>query len=209
MCECVCSYGLPTVAEKYIPESLRPLISDLAYEGWVQDILSAANYWHDVQNLTFYEKGNVFLPVMNNIVKSADSARYKANFMRVKHFAMFGSPDDGTVNPWSTSLFSFYAADGETILDMTHQPVSVPEPTTGVSLWDAVVSLAMPAFFCARAGVHPGQLWPCQCGEGGQVDHARRAWHRTRAVAAQPDQFRAVRHARAGVSGAPARQALP
>jgi hypothetical protein len=47
-----CSYGLPTAVQKIIPESWRPLVTDIAYDSLVQDVLSVANYWHDVQNLT-------------------------------------------------------------------------------------------------------------------------------------------------------------
>jgi hypothetical protein len=60
-----------------------------------------------------------------HIVIPLSFSRYKANFLRVKQFAMFGSPEDGTVNPWSTSLFGFYVSDGETLTDMTQQPVRV------------------------------------------------------------------------------------
>jgi hypothetical protein len=46
------SYGLPSVVEKFIPDSFRPEITDFMYNGLMQSILSCANYWHDVQNLT-------------------------------------------------------------------------------------------------------------------------------------------------------------
>jgi hypothetical protein len=44
----------------------------------------------------------------NSQVNSTDSVRFKNNFCRVGNHSYFGSPADGVLSPWSTSLYGFF-----------------------------------------------------------------------------------------------------
>ena len=64
--------------------------------------------------------------------------------MRVKHFAAFGSPNDGTIVPWNSSLFSFWAKDAKTFVDMKEQDIYIND-TFGLRTLDEAGKLSLTA----------------------------------------------------------------
>eukprot|EP01128_Nolandella_sp_AFSM9_P005612 TRINITY_DN2741_c1_g3_i1.p1 TRINITY_DN2741_c1_g3~~TRINITY_DN2741_c1_g3_i1.p1 ORF type:complete len:235 (+),score=24.00 TRINITY_DN2741_c1_g3_i1:288-992(+) len=89
------------------------LITSLLYSSLMQETFSVASYWHSLDQPQ-YESKCGFLPVINGLVSrsfegvTTSASQRKANFLRTKKMIYFGSPSDGTVGPWNTSLFSFF-----------------------------------------------------------------------------------------------------
>ncbi len=50
-------------------------------------------------------------------VNSTDTARFKANFLRIQNHTCLGSPDDGVIMPWSSSQYGFVTPN------LTHIPL--------------------------------------------------------------------------------------
>jgi len=91
------------------------------YTKAAQKSYSVANYWRDPREVAYkaYLKDNVFLPIINNQTYNPNADEYKANFLRTKHAYFYGGPQDGTIQPWQSSLLGYYE-DGsdKTILPM-------------------------------------------------------------------------------------------
>ena len=69
--------------------------------------------------------GNVFLPVMNNMVNPDE--RRKQNILRLKHMYLFGSPADEVIVPWQSSHLGFFDSDGQTIVPLEKQDYYVQD----------------------------------------------------------------------------------
>eukprot|EP01104_Vermistella_antarctica_P009674 TRINITY_DN2504_c0_g1_i1.p2 TRINITY_DN2504_c0_g1~~TRINITY_DN2504_c0_g1_i1.p2 ORF type:complete len:226 (-),score=26.51 TRINITY_DN2504_c0_g1_i1:120-797(-) len=83
-------------------------ITDVLYTHLLQDSFSLANWWHSPMPSDDYLHRNIYLPAFND-PSPTDGVRMKANFLsNVHNLTMLGSPDDGTLEPWSTSLLGFY-----------------------------------------------------------------------------------------------------
>jgi len=99
-------------------------VTDLLYTKVMQDSFSAAGYWRTPKREK-YLKHNLFLPVLDNEEGVATSAEYrkmlKDNFLRTKEFHFFGSPDDGIIRPWYSSVFDTLATDYETRMPLKDQ----------------------------------------------------------------------------------------
>ena len=107
--------------EKYFPGFTLDVVTDLLYTSVLQSRISVANYWHEPFDRLRYEREVTFLPVLDNLVLTNSSQRYKQNFLRLEKMALFGSPQDGDLAPWQTSLFSFLDSNN-TIQNLTHFP---------------------------------------------------------------------------------------
>ena len=103
-------------AEHFLPNVTEALMTEILYTKEAQDVFSLANWWHDPfdQDKEYLAK-NIFLPAINNIQPGNVSATLKANFVREltafpnSGIHLFGSPNDGTVYPWISELFGFFA----------------------------------------------------------------------------------------------------
>jgi len=88
------------------------------YSPEYRNLTSVANFWRS-PNPTQFMNGNVFLPVMFNLVNP--DPRRKANMLRLKHMYLFGSDGDEIISPWQSSLLGFFDADGTTVLPLEKQ----------------------------------------------------------------------------------------
>ena len=66
---------------------------------------SVANYWNDPHHQAGYLQNCKFLPYIDNVVPSTQSATFKANFRRLDQLVLIGGPDDGVITPWQSRYF--------------------------------------------------------------------------------------------------------
>lgn len=95
---------------------LAELATDVLYTAFMQDEISFAGYWHSpLDDESEYLSRAYSLPHWNGLRiddgRNNDTVRFKANLQRVRQLVLLGSPDDGTVEPWQTALFGFYATN--------------------------------------------------------------------------------------------------
>lgn len=90
-------------------EFLHLIFPDLtaksAYELFysrVGQLTSVGNYWNDPRRQMLYHQYNVFLPYINNELKSANSSRYRNNLIKLDRMILIGGPDDGVITPWQS-----------------------------------------------------------------------------------------------------------
>jgi palmitoyl-protein thioesterase len=106
-------YGLAMLANKF-GNLTDVAATKLFYTKILQDEFSGANYWHSPLNGQLpYQTHCAFLPYVNNVVQSSNSARHKTNFMRLRKAVFFSSPADGFVQPYESELFGFFATNSE------------------------------------------------------------------------------------------------
>jgi len=104
-------FGMPGWLQKVFGNYPAEVLTPILYNPFMQATWSMANWWHspfDVDRRSYLD-ANVFLPVIQNQVKSNvnNSARF-ANFLRPRRMYFFGSSGDETVVPWNTELFGFW-----------------------------------------------------------------------------------------------------
>jgi len=96
----------------------------LFYTKIMQKSYSVAGYWRS-PNRDKYLKKNLFLPVLNNEEGVSTSAEYKNmqknNFLAVREFHFFGSPEDDSIRPWYSQLFDTLDTDGKTRVPIQNQ----------------------------------------------------------------------------------------
>jgi len=102
-------------------------IYEVFYTPVVQDLFSAANYWNDPFHRDAYLREVVYLPVINNQTHNPDSALYKQNVLRTKEMHFFGGPQDGTIQPWQSTQWGFWAdkMEDNKIIPMEQQPIFI------------------------------------------------------------------------------------
>jgi len=130
-------FGVPPEWSKHFPilqNKTRDDISRLAYTNLFQAFLSVANYWRDPrpQYYQAFEKYCRYLALLDNNPKAADydpkyAATQKNNFLKIKRMVLLGGPNDGVINPWQSSLFSYLDYDGKTMKDMQQQEMYVQD----------------------------------------------------------------------------------
>uniref|UniRef100_A0A2A4JXH6 palmitoyl-CoA hydrolase n=1 Tax=Heliothis virescens TaxID=7102 RepID=A0A2A4JXH6_HELVI len=101
------------------------LVKDTVYELFYSRVgqhTSVGNYWNDPYHQSLYETYSVYLPYINNHIKSAKSADFKNNLLRLKRLVLIGGPDDNVITPWQSSQFGYYDAN-ETIIEMKSQEI--------------------------------------------------------------------------------------
>jgi len=84
---------------------------------------SPANYWRDPYHEADFLRTVIFLPVMNNETFNPKSQEYKVNFLGLQKLVLYGGPDDGTIIPWQSAFFGYYAPREEGIVPMANQSV--------------------------------------------------------------------------------------
>ncbi|KAF9811953.1 hypothetical protein SFRURICE_021310 [Spodoptera frugiperda] len=105
------------------------LVKDTVYELFYSRVgqhTSVGNYWNDPYHQSLYESYSVYLPYINNHLKSAKSADFKNNLLRLKRLVLIGGPDDNVITPWQSSQFGYYDAN-ETIIEMKAQDIYVED----------------------------------------------------------------------------------
>lgn len=63
---------------------------------------SVANYWNDPHHQDGYLKNCNYLPYLDNVIQSANSSNFKANFLKLERLILIGGPDDGVITPWQS-----------------------------------------------------------------------------------------------------------
>eukprot|EP00300_Choanocystis_sp_HF-7_P025584 c27570_g1_i1.p1 GENE.c27570_g1_i1~~c27570_g1_i1.p1 ORF type:complete len:299 (+),score=55.64 c27570_g1_i1:32-928(+) len=121
----------------FAPHFTEAALTDLLYTTAVQDRLSLANWWRDAPNLTRFYNEATYLGAINNELADNVTASYKTGFTRAQAMHYFGSPQDGTVVPWDTSLFSFFDASLNATIPMTEQPVFTEDLFGLQTMWAA------------------------------------------------------------------------
>lgn len=69
---------------------------------------SVGNYWNDPNEYELYLKYSVFLPLINNEIKSSNSTQFKTALTKLKKMVLVGGPNDGVITPWQSSHFGFF-----------------------------------------------------------------------------------------------------
>ena len=104
------------------------LATNIMYSSIMQNSFSVAGYWKSPHR-DWYLKGNTFLPSLDNEEGVATTAEYqkmqKENFLAVREFHFFGSPDDEVIRPWFSSLFQTLATDEETAVPLQKQYIFI------------------------------------------------------------------------------------
>ncbi|KAL0848900.1 hypothetical protein ABMA28_013302 [Loxostege sticticalis] len=101
------------------------LLKDSAYELFYSRVgqhTSVGNYWNDPYHQTLFESYSVFLPYLNNHIKSAKSDDFKNNLLKLKRLVLIGGPDDNVITPWQSSQFGYYNTN-ETVIEMKEQDI--------------------------------------------------------------------------------------
>ncbi|KAJ0181614.1 hypothetical protein K1T71_002336 [Dendrolimus kikuchii] len=101
------------------------LVKDTVYELFYSRVgqhTSVGNYWNDPYHQSLYENYSVYLPYINNHIKSNKSAEFKNNFLRLKRLVLIGGPDDDVITPWQSSQFGYYDVN-ETVIEMKDQDI--------------------------------------------------------------------------------------
>ncbi|KAL4720275.1 hypothetical protein ACJJTC_001382 [Scirpophaga incertulas] len=81
------------------------LVKDTVYELFYSRVgqhTSVGNYWNDPYHQNLYETYSVFLPYINNHIKSAKSEEFKSNILNLKRLVLIGGPDDNVITPWQS-----------------------------------------------------------------------------------------------------------
>ncbi|XP_050685480.1 lysosomal thioesterase PPT2 homolog isoform X2 [Leptidea sinapis] len=103
------------------------LVKESAYELFYSRVgqhTSVGNYWKDPYHQSLYETYSVYLPFINNHIKSAKSDDFKANLLRLKRLVLIGGPDDNVITPWQSSQFGYYGVN-DTVIEMYNQEIYV------------------------------------------------------------------------------------
>ncbi|RVE50312.1 hypothetical protein evm_004978 [Chilo suppressalis] len=101
------------------------LVKDTVYELFYSRVgqhTSVGNYWNDPYHQTLYETYSVYLPYINNHIRSAKSDDFKNNLLRLKRLVLIGGPDDDVITPWQSSQFGYYNGS-ESVIEMRAQDI--------------------------------------------------------------------------------------
>ncbi|CAG9784651.1 unnamed protein product [Diatraea saccharalis] len=101
------------------------LVKDTVYELFYSRVgqhTSVGNYWNDPYHQTLYEMYSVYLPYINNHIKSAKTDDFKNNMLRLKRLVLIGGPDDNVITPWQSSQFGYYNGS-EAVVEMRAQDI--------------------------------------------------------------------------------------
>ena len=112
-------YGMCRNLAKWLNSSL---ITALARDvGWLAlynplgQKISVGNYWNDPSHQDLFRTQCNFLPRVNNLVPHADTASYKAAFLRLRRAVFVGSDGDDCISPPLSSVFEYIDEHGHTI----------------------------------------------------------------------------------------------
>lgn len=93
------------------------------YTRWAQEHLSVANFWRDPYHDDLYREHSMFLPYLNNELGYNET--YRQNMLLLEALVLVGSPDDGIVKPWQTSVDGFYKPGTLEVQDLTERDLYV------------------------------------------------------------------------------------
>lgn len=101
-------YGLPRCGalSSEICDYLRKLLSEFAYNQYVQDVLVQATYWHDPNNEETYKSHSAYLGEINN--ERAINQDYIKRLQSLENFVMVKFINDSMVQPVETEWFGYY-----------------------------------------------------------------------------------------------------
>eukprot|EP01133_Synstelium_polycarpum_P013687 gene13687-16124_t len=115
-------YGLEFLSDWFWNVSTLAM-TDILYTKSMQREFSVANWWVDAINMPRYLRDNTFLPIINQELPDI-IPDYKQNFLNIGSVNCFGSPQDGMVVPWISTLFGSYTEDLN-LSPMTSQSVYI------------------------------------------------------------------------------------
>ncbi|KNC53206.1 lysosomal thioesterase PPT2-A [Thecamonas trahens ATCC 50062] len=110
------------------PAPLHDLEADLAwivlYTKPMQATFSAAGYWNDPYHQKEFCRDSLYLAVANNVSLPSNprADAFRANILRLGSFSLLGSPDDGTIQPWESTMFGFWSDHRSDIVPLEDQP---------------------------------------------------------------------------------------
>jgi palmitoyl-protein thioesterase len=99
-------FGIPYLLR--LPVQFRELVTKYAYDNPVQNVISAANYWRDPDQLKRYTSDCHFLPDINN-EHEVRNETYRKNMLKLNAFVMTYSDIDEIITPRQSGLFMGYA----------------------------------------------------------------------------------------------------
>eukprot|EP01112_Ceratiomyxa_fruticulosa_P010251 TRINITY_DN2700_c0_g1_i2.p1 TRINITY_DN2700_c0_g1~~TRINITY_DN2700_c0_g1_i2.p1 ORF type:complete len:329 (-),score=53.52 TRINITY_DN2700_c0_g1_i2:71-976(-) len=110
-------FGMPNCigVNHTLCEMMRKLLNMGAYEKFVQNHVTQAEYWQDPLNFDEYLEKNIFLPDINNNLDQKN-ATYKQNFESLNHFVMVKFLNDTMVQPRESEWFGFYVPGQDKII---------------------------------------------------------------------------------------------
>lgn len=76
---------------------------------------SVGNYWNDPHKQDLYYQFSVFLPYINNEIKSSNSTLFREGLLNLRKMVLIGGPDDGVITPWQSSHFGYYDENDEVV----------------------------------------------------------------------------------------------
>jgi len=121
-------YGVIGFFKDFFPGITTEFAYELLYNSVVQSWFSASNYWHDPHEEAMYLANVIFLPIVNNeTTTNGNSTVWKRNFIKTKTVALFGGPDDGTIQPWQSCFFSFWNKNQQAIVPMEAEDIYVKD----------------------------------------------------------------------------------
>lgn len=101
------------------------LLKETAYELFYSRVgqhTSVGNYWNDPYHQQLYYNYSVFLPYVNNYVKSNKTADFKQGLLNLEKVVLIGGPDDNVITPWQSSQFGYYDAN-ETVVELKSRDI--------------------------------------------------------------------------------------
>ncbi|CAG7734170.1 unnamed protein product [Allacma fusca] len=87
-------------------EIIDKLLTNFAYEGWVQSSLVQAAYWHDPFKNDVYIENSIFLADINN--ERTLNQTYKENLLRLENLVLVLFENETVVQPKESEWFGFY-----------------------------------------------------------------------------------------------------
>jgi len=102
-----------SIVGDFVPRWLYNIVSAaLMYSWWWQDKYGFAGYFKDMRNYEMYRYGSQYLAVINN-ESPRQTPRFQANFAKLEHAVFLGSPADGVISPWQSSIWGYYAVGSD------------------------------------------------------------------------------------------------
>jgi len=109
-------FGVPECqasASLELCELVRRLLSLGAYEPWIQDLVTPAQYWHDPFNQTHFLAGSHYLADINN-EREAKNETYRSVLAGLEALVLVQWDQDTTIIPKESAHFGFYSLEQDT-----------------------------------------------------------------------------------------------
>ena len=99
--------NLITLVTPHGGEFIKTITRDM-YTDFFQEHLSVAGYWRNPMDLTRYLSKCIYLPILNNEIKSEISQQQTDKIQSLSNFVMIWSKADTVLNPPESGKFSFF-----------------------------------------------------------------------------------------------------